>query len=110
MDLKILLEQLEQMSQIFSETTETPVAEEVEESKDDQTDMAAEIVANALAVALSQVEQHGVEFESAKEATDFAAKIMKSLIGRNKSMLMKRLAKFERQGADRTIKVAKRAM
>jgi hypothetical protein len=52
----------------------------------------------------------GVEFESAKEATDFAAKIMKSLIGRNKSMLMKRLAKFERQGADRTIKVAKRAM
>ena len=100
--------QLEKMSQIL-ETTKN-VAEEVEEAKDETADLAAEIVANAMAVALSQVEQHGIEFETAKDATAFATKIMKSLIGKNKSMLTRRLVKFERQGAERTMKLAKREL
>lgn len=110
MNLKELASSLGEISNEMTGVAQEAI-EEVEEGRDDQMDVAAEIIANALAVAMSQVEQGGIEFESSKDATKFLTKVVRGLTsGSYKSVLSKRMMKFERQGSERTIKIAKREL
>lgn len=104
--LKELAESLDQATEIVADT----VAEEQVEATDDSQE-AYEILANAVAVAMSQIENTlGMEWHSANDATKYAQKLLKGLAGTGRSHLAKRLAKYERQGADRTISVARRSL
>lgn len=104
--LKDLAAELDEAKEIVAGEDQT---EQVEAS--DGTQEAYDILANAVAVAMSQIENTlGMEWQSAGEATKFAQKLLKGLAGPGRSHLAKRLAKYERQGADRTISVARRTL
>lgn len=107
------MKSLMDLANSLDEATEI-VADSVQEEQiesSDQSQEAYEILANAVAVAMSQIENTlGMEWQSSSEATKFAQKILKGLATTGRSHLAKRMAKYERQGASRTISVARREL